>query len=149
MRRSILIAATVIVSSAFSMTARADTVNPNLVGAGSNILANIYIGPYFAAKGGSLIDVVCDDFVADSYINESWTATVSTLADVSQTKFKDTTKYEEVAWLSQNLMSSSSTCPNPANCKADIQFAIWQVFDSTGSNQPFSLLSGNNLSNTP
>jgi hypothetical protein len=112
------------------------------VGSG-NILGPAYIGPYIASidSGTSTADfkVICDDFLADSYLYESWTATVSTLADLSQTKFKDLTGYEVVAWLSSQLLNPSTGCAATPSCLGAIQYAIWQVFDNT-SPTPFSYL---------
>jgi hypothetical protein len=129
--------------------ARADTVNMTLTSAGSgNILGPAYIGPYVATISGVPdFKVICDDFLADTYVNESWTANVSTLSDLSGTKFHTAAGYEELAWLSSKLLNAGTTCPNLANCAGDIQYAMWQVFDSTGTNTPFSYLSGNDLLN--
>ena len=129
--------------------ARASSVNMTLTSPGSgNVLGPAYIGPYLATVGGVTdFKVICDDFLADSYVGESWTASVSTLSDLSATKFHDLAGYEELAWLASKLSNSSTTCPNPANCAGDIQYAMWQVFDSTGLTTPFSYLTGNDLSN--
>lgn len=121
-----------------------------LTGPGNNgVLANIYVGPYVATINGVSTQVICDDFYDATYLNESWTANVSSVSNLSNPKFGGAaqTQYDEVAYLSQQLLNPSVTCPKTANCAGDIQFAIWQVFDSTGSGQPFSYLSGNDLSN--
>lgn len=120
-----------------------------LTGAGNNgAIADVYVGPYQGTIDGVSTPIICDDFYDDTYLNESWTATVSTFSNLSQTKFgaSDITQYEEAAWLAQQLVNPSSTCPDmsAANCAGDIQFAIWEVFDN---GQPFSLLSGHNLQN--
>jgi hypothetical protein len=98
-------------------------------------LAGVYIGPYTALIDGVSTQVICDDYSSETYIGQSWTANVSTFADLSGTKFGDSatavTKYKEVAWLSLQLLNPPYTCPLPSiNCAGDIQFAIWQVFDS-------------------
>jgi hypothetical protein len=122
----------------------------------SNSLGGVYIGPYTAEDNstGNLFKVICDDFVADTYIGESWTANVSSLSDPnfsSVAKFggvaDSLTKYEQVAWLSDALLDSSSTCKLSANCAADIQYAIWQVFDPAGADPAFSHITGNDLQN--
>jgi hypothetical protein len=106
-------------------------------GTGNN-LGGVYIGPYIATINGVPdFKVICDDFLADTYVGESWTASVTTLADLSTTKFKNLTGYEEVAWLSTQLLNPSSSCG--ATCQADIQYAIWAVFDKT-SPTPFSYI---------
>jgi hypothetical protein len=119
--------------------ARAADITLTGVGSG-NILGPAYIGPYVATINGQTgFQVICDDFTADSFVTEEWNATVSTLADVSQTKFKDVTGYEELAYLATALLSNAS-CPNPGNCQGDIQYAMWQVFDAAGIPNPFSYL---------
>jgi hypothetical protein len=122
----------------------APSVNMTLTGVGSgNVLGPAYIGPYVASINGvPNFQVICDDFLADSYVNESWTASVSTLSDVSATKFHDATGYDELAWLATQLLdpSKTSSCASGANCAGDLQYAMWQVFDSTGVNTPFSYL---------
>jgi hypothetical protein len=133
----------------YSAPAKASSVSMTLTGVGSgDALGGVYIGPYVASIDGvPNFNVICDDYTADSYVGESWYANTSTLADVSATKFKDLTGYEELAWLASKLVDSSSACPNVADCAGDIQYAMWQVFDSVGSNTPFSHLSGANLAN--
>ncbi len=51
----------------------------DLVGAGSNIMANVYVGPYSPLINGGTTPtpIICDDFFDDSYFNETWTADVS------------------------------------------------------------------------
>ncbi len=126
------------------------TASMTLTGPGTNgALGNVYVGPYQGTINGVSTQIICDDFYDDSFLNESWTATVSSFSDLSHTKYGATnlTQYDQAAWLTLQLLNTSTTCPAAANCAGDIQFAIWQVFDNGGSNQPFSLLSGNNLSN--
>jgi len=125
-------------------------VNMTLTGVGNNgALGNVYVGPYQGTIGTVSTPIICDDFYDDSYFNEAWTAMASTFANLSQTKFgsADSTQYEEAAWLAQQLVNPATTCPKTANCAGDIQFAMWQVFDNTGLNTPFSLLTGNDLTN--
>jgi hypothetical protein len=130
-------------------SARASSVTMTLTSPGSgNVLGPAYIGPYVASINGvPEFKVICDDFLADTYVGESWNATTSTFADLSATKFQNLAGYEELAWLSTKLLNSSTTCPNPANCAGDIQYAMWQVFDSVGLSTPFSYLTGNDLTN--
>src|SRR5579864_8044365 len=84
-------------------SARADTVSISFVNDpyGS-------AGPYVGTVDGQIANIICDDYISETYFGESWTATVSTLADVSQTKFKDVTGYEEVAWLASKELDSAN-----------------------------------------
>ena len=120
----------------------------------SNALGGVYIGPYTVQNNatGDLFKVICDDFFDDTYVGESWSATVSDLSDLSSAKFggvdDSTTKYNEVGWLATQLFGATSNSDAAA-----IQFALWQVFDPWNGvtpnygGSPFGLLSGSDLTN--
>lgn len=117
----------------FAPTALADTASMLLTGVGPNgAMAGVYVGPYVATINGVSTPVICDDFADESYLNESWTANVTTLADLTGTKWgglsNATTLYEEAAWLTEQLATAS---PSQAG---DIQFAIWALFDPSAIN---------------
>lgn len=126
-RIALLIVAGVLVL--FAPTASADTASMLLTGVGSNgAMGGVYVGPYVATVNGVAgTPVICDDYSDESYLYESWTANVSTFADLSNTKWaslnNSTTLYEEAAWLTEQLVSA------PPSQAADIQFAIWAIFD--------------------
>ena len=91
-----------------------------------------------------MFKVICDDFYDDTYVGESWSANVSSLWDLSGSLFGNVTdsatKYNEVGWLATQLFGAST-----ASDAANIQFALWQVFDDgsqTNGFSPFSLLAG-------
>ena len=131
MRISIRVALSVLVGALalFAPAALADSASMLLTGVGNNgAMGGVYIGPYVATVNGATgTPVICDDYADESYLNESWTANVSTFADLSNTKWaslkNSTTLYEEAAWLTEQLVSAS---PSQAG---DIQFAIWVIFD--------------------
>lgn len=131
MRISIRIVLSVVVGALalFAPAALADTASMVLTGVGDNgAMGGVYVGPYVATVNGVAgTPVICDDYADESYLNESWTANVSTLADLSNTKWaslnNSTTLYEEAAWLTEQLVSA------PASQAGDIQFAIWVIFD--------------------
>jgi hypothetical protein len=139
--RRVLFGVLVILAPLQPSVASAAPVNMTLTGAGSNVLAGVYIGPYTALINGQSFKVICDDFLAESYLNESWTANVSSLSDLTATKFgsANLTGYEEIGWLTLRLLDPTTT----ASAAGAIQFAIWQVFAPTA----FSSLSGTNLLN--
>lgn len=125
-----------------SAAAQAAPVTLTLTGAGSNVMGGVYIGPYTATdSSGNSFPIICDDFASDSFINETWTANVSTFDDLSGTKFgaTDPNGYNEAAWLSNKLLDPSVT----GATAGAIQFAIWQIFTPTA----FNSLSGTNLAN--
>jgi PEP-CTERM motif len=125
------------------------TVGMTLYSAGSTTLGPAYTGPYYATINGVSTPVICDDFLDESYLAESWTADVSSLTSLSSVKFlngqsNQTQMYEAAAWLAQQLMGAGA----PGE-QADIQYAIWEIFDpsSPGGQDPFSYLSGQDLTN--
>jgi hypothetical protein len=99
-----------------------------LTGAGSNVLDNIYMGPYTATINGVSTPVICDDFSDESFLPESWTAYTSTfpgLTNVMFTGANETQNYEEAAYLGLELLAAP---PNSLQA-GEIQFALWNVFD--------------------
>ena len=97
-----------------------------LASAGSStVLDGVYISPYTAFVDGSLVQtqVICDDFVDEVQVGESWRATSANVGSASTGLFGslNSTGYKEVAWLSQQLLL------NPGNAGA-ISYAIWAVF---------------------
>jgi len=114
----------------------------DLTSAGSNVLGGVYVGPYTATINGVSMQVVCDDFADESYIGETWTATVNSLGTLTGTKWgsqgQATQGYDEMAWLFTQMMSTTNT-----QTIADIQYAIWAVFYPSALNA----LSGSNLAN--
>jgi PEP-CTERM motif len=112
----------------FAPPALADSASMVLTGVGPNgAMAGVYVGPYVATIDGVSTPIICDDFADESYLNESWTANVTTLANLSGTKWgglnNATTLYEEAAWLTEQLVNA------PQSQAGDIQFAIWAIFD--------------------
>jgi PEP-CTERM motif-containing protein len=112
--------------------ANATTVNMTLTGAGSNVMGGVYIGPYTALIDGQTFQVICDDFLSDTYLGESWTANVLGFSQVNQAKFGATNAagYEDAAWLATQLLDPTKTNAQ----KGAIQFALWQVFTPTAFN---------------
>src|SRR5579862_563376 len=60
------------------------TFNLTSVGSGAN-LAGVYTSPYAGTvtPGGPTIPVICDDFIDDSYVPETWTAYVTSLSSLT------------------------------------------------------------------
>jgi hypothetical protein len=100
-------------------------------GLGQNIADGEYVMPYYLTiNQSSPIAVTCDDFLHTVSIGDQWTATVSTFADLSGTRFWNPldqagsiTMYHEAAWLASQINASSSL-PDIAG----VQFAIWRLF---------------------
>ena len=113
-----------------TLPARADTTM-TLTGVGAgNVLDGVYTSPYTGTVGGvANTPVICDDFADDSYIGESWSATVSTVASLAgNVKWASETdaqqNYEIAAWLAEDLLSTSNT-----TATEDISYAIWLALD--------------------
>jgi PEP-CTERM motif len=113
----------------FATTAFADTASMTLTGTGSNGSAyGVFIGPYVANINGVSTPVICDDFADESYIPESWTANVTSAANLnSGLKWgNNPTLYDQAAWLALQLSSATTVGQKDA-----IQYAIWAVSDPT------------------
>jgi hypothetical protein len=108
------------------------TASFTLTSPGNNALGGVYVDPYTANINGVSTTVICDDWVDESYVGESWTAYVNTLQPLSngsEVKWGNNQPlYDQVAWLSTKLLSSSS-CPKGGSCDpaGDISYAIWQL----------------------
>jgi|HubBroStandDraft_5_1064220.scaffolds.fasta_scaffold32036_2 hypothetical protein len=105
-------------------------VNINLTGAGNNVMDGVYVGPYNATVNGTSTQIICDDFVDDSYVGESWTANVTTLSNLNGTKWggmaNATTLYDEAAWLATQMLSP--TYSGNATQVGYLAYALWAVF---------------------
>ncbi len=124
---------------AFAPSSKADVVM-TLTGAGNNPAYNVYIGPYTATIGNTSTPVICDDFAADSFVGESWNASVTSLATVATgapTFNSGTGNYSEAAWLTLQLIGA----PNKSTATA-IQYAIWDLFDPSQVSTHLAGISG-------
>jgi hypothetical protein len=105
-------------------------VNINLTGAGNNVMDGVYVGPYNATVNGTSTQIICDDFVDESYVGESWTANVTTLSNLNGTKWggmaNATTLYDEAAWLATQMLSP--TYSGNATQVGYLAYALWAVF---------------------
>jgi hypothetical protein len=145
LRKFLTVGLLTVISLYAAPKAEATDVNLTMTGIGlNNALGGVYIGPYTVQdSAGGLFQVICDDFVSDTYIGESWTAAVSTFAGLSDSnqaaspaKFDGTAgsiqKYDEVAWLATQMLNPTlNICTGSVNCIGDIQYALWQVFAPT------------------
>jgi len=96
----------------------------------------VYVYPYnFSVNGSSTTtQLICLNFNEEITQGESWTVNVDTIsqaANGNSTLLKD---YEEDAWLYSQITPSSSKSED-----ALIQFAVWDVLDSSvaNSHDPF------------
>jgi hypothetical protein len=108
-------------------------VNINLTSAGNNVMDGVYVGPYSATVNGTSTQIICDDFVDDSYVGESWTANVTTLSNLNGTKWggmaNATQLYNEAAWLATQMLSPAYS--GNATQVGYLAYALWAVFQPT------------------
>lgn len=103
----------------------ADSSTPMiLTSAGSNVMDGVYVGAYTAMVNGVSTQVVCDDYADDSYLNESWNASVTNFSSLGSTKWQSSSGYNDAAWLMQKMFNSSNQ-----TTVGEIQYAIWGIFD--------------------
>jgi hypothetical protein len=131
----------------------ADTLQLTTVGA-SAVMGGVYTSPYgVSVNGGPTTLMICDDFTTDSYVGLTWTATETTLSQISNSsvaglKFAtapySTTPgivggpsnvgidYATAAVLAAQLMSlpNIGTPAENAEMAGELSFAIWGVFDT-------------------
>lgn len=100
-----------------------------LTGAGNyTVLDGIYVSPYTATVNGVVnTPVICDDFVDEVTLGESWSTSVGTVGSTATGLFgeENIQGYGEVAWLSEQLLANSSN----ALLQGQISYAIWSVFE--------------------
>jgi PEP-CTERM motif len=119
--------------------ARADNLDLTSPGNGANA-AGIYVGPYQGTiNGGPVTSIICDDFVHDSYVGETWQATATNLgtgnlgATGSTLYGKEfgatvaTADYDAAAYLANQLLTPGIS----TTTQTDLQYAIWYLFDPT------------------
>lgn len=125
---------------AFASASLADgSVSVSLTGVGNGAngpgqgttLGNVYVDPYFGTVGGlgSNVPIICDDWSNNTYMNESWTATVTSATNVAggSPMFGSSNQnlYNEAVWLATQIMASY----NNGNYTAQIEysFALWML----------------------
>lgn len=134
--RRVLIAFVAVVGCLSLQVRPAQAYTMTLTSAGSNISGGVYIGPYTASIDGTSFPVICDDFTADSYIGETWTANAESFTSLGGTKFGSSATtiggvdaahgYAMVGWLAEQLFANASNFSVATN----IQYALWSVFSS-------------------
>jgi len=92
-------------------------------------MGGVYVGPYTFTdtSTGQTLGLICDDFMDEVHIGESWTATLTPMGGGGSGMFGSTSSmgYQEVAWLSQQMFANLGN----AQKVGDIQWAIWAIFD--------------------
>jgi hypothetical protein len=126
--------------------ASANSVGLTLDNGGSNVMGGVYVGPYnFTTSNGQSLQLVCDDFYNEVYPGESWTATTSTVSSLGNVMFSGSaTQYQEIAWLVGKMSANMGN----AETVGDIQWAIWDIFDSgISAHDTYGTISGQDQTN--
>jgi hypothetical protein len=138
LKRSIFLVLFSVVTGGLASAQCLSSNNFCLTGVGNgNSLDGVYVSPYVATVNGVVgTYVICDDFADEVDINESWTATQYTVgAATSNGLFSSSPSpalgYQEVAWLSQQLITGLPTMT--AYQQEVYSYAIWSVFDANGT----------------
>ena len=115
-----------------------------LTGVQGGVMGGVYTSPYTATIGFQQgVLVICDDFVTESYIGDTFTATGTSVASLSgesaastDVKFDHTDKsqqqtdYATAAFLAEEIIGQGVT-NTPANdySLGVLSYAMWGVFD--------------------
>jgi len=108
-------------------------VTMTLTSGGPYVLDGVYVGPYTATVDGVSTQVVCDDYAAETYLDQTWSAKVTPYSQLGNSSgvgnpiwySKDgTAGYDEAAWLVTQMSNYSDSVDI-----GEIQFAIWGIFD--------------------
>jgi len=117
-------------------------VNMTLTGVGTgSVMGGVYISPYVASIDGVSTYVICDDFMTDVWVDDTWKANEYSLSDVSPSGPQKFTKpdwspytieqeYDAAALLADDLIANMSN----ATLAGEYSFAIWTIFDPAAVN---------------
>jgi hypothetical protein len=98
---------------------------------GNNVMNGVYVGPYNGTVNGVSAQIICDDFADESYSNESWTATVTTVANLNGTKWgNNTALYDEAAYFATQMIGLESNPTANAQTIGYMSYVIWALFDA-------------------
>jgi hypothetical protein len=110
----------------FSPSAKANSVPLTIINGGSIVSGGVYVGPYNFTSNGQSLQLVCDTFENEVYPSESWTANVTTMGSgTGLFGSTSSTQYQEEAYLAQKMFANLGN----TQTVADIQWAIWDIFD--------------------
>jgi len=126
-----------IASLALASGALAQTAQITLTGVGDAATVTtpnyggVYVDPYTATVNGvQNVSVICDDCSNNSYVNESWTANVTTIGALNSGTNTNTPMfgnnaalYNELAWLGTQLLANPTNYAN----QVAVSFALWEL----------------------
>jgi hypothetical protein len=119
-----------------------------LTGVGNGTVADgVYVSPYQGTITGNGISysgfIICDDFNTPSFVNTSWSATMTDAGALNGSEKFGTSEtftfegitytytaqqaYNAAGWLANNLLSNTNV--NNPTSQVNYSFAIWDIFD--------------------
>lgn len=132
-------------AAADTVTMKLVSVGPGIAG-GPNSGGGVYVYPYYFSINGSatIIPLICDDYIHDVSVGESWQSTVTPLASylgaltpTAASGLNHTQAYQEAAY----LFSKLSGTPSQADAVA-YNFALWGIFSDAAVANPAYASSG-------
>jgi PEP-CTERM motif len=123
----------------------ANSITLTLNNGGNNTMGGVSVGPYnltlTSGTKHTLVQLVCDDFKDNVYPGEHWNVKLSTFNSLLNVKWTGQTKnYEMVGWLVEQMFSP--TYKSNKSAVADLQWAIWDIFDpQVSSHDPHGSIS--------
>ena len=121
---------------AFAGSALADTVNMAFMGPAGNNSGGVYTYPYeFSINGGAPVALICDAFDNEVVSGETWTATVTSLLNGSQTGggglfAGQTLQYKAAGLIFEGILNGTIDS-NQGN------WAIWGLFSADATTNAF------------
>lgn len=147
------------------------TANLDLNSAGSGLnYAGVYTSPYTAeinpgstSIGGATVNVICDDFASNSYVDEDWNTYVTSLSSLatgiygtpdpnlfwkgaSSDSLNQLNAYTVAALLSIDILQSDpggeSGTTAQQTAQEEYSYALWELFDPTVTAGTANMTSG-------
>ena len=122
---------------AFSGSALADSVTMTFLGPAGNNSGGVYTYPYLFSINDSPtpVGLICDAFTNEVTAGQTWTATVSNLADAAGMFAGQTQNYLAAGLIFADILDHKID-PNIGN------WAIWGLFSTTAANDPYFTSNG-------
>ncbi len=111
-------------------------VSMDLTSAGNNIVGGVYADPYTAYINGVQTLVICDDYTDESYVPESWSATVTNMASLNTSStvlwksgadgLSEDQAYVVAAYLATEIIEAYDTSNWTA--AGEYSYALWGLY---------------------
>jgi len=105
---------------------------------GPYVMNGVYVGPYTANVNGKSSQIICDDFADDTYLNESWTANVTSFSNLGSSsvpmwssKGNSSTLYADAAWLATQMFVTAN---KNTTSEGYLAYALWSLFNPNALN---------------